>query len=520
METTAPRISRDWNPSPRILTVIVALVATLPYWFGVTNSFVYDDYGSIVENPFLNLPGSLAKTLTFQTFFDPTILDGQRPVVILSYLIDSNIWRDTSHTLLPFGFHLTNIALHAGTAVLFFLLLSALAVSPPLRMTATLLFSLHPAISEAVQLPAFREDLLAAFFTLAYLLLAVRGKLPAALIALALALCSKETAVVAPVLLIWLWLCFPQQSQIANRKSQIGISLALVAVYLAVTFTHRPLQAAGEVWNGLALRGADKFSTSPWIFARELKTLLWPHPLCADYVVKPVGFLDPKFFAGLAALLAVTAGAFLLRRKIPLAAFALGWLVINFAPISNIVPLFNPMADRYLYLPAIGFALLLGATLTKIPQRGAVFAVLFALYFALTANRVRVWRDDTTLWNATAQTEPRSARAQTWLGLLAMQRQDIAEATFRYRIADELNPRNVHALVNLAVLEGQANQLDSAEQKLRTATERRPDFADGWWNLATVLHMKGKHTEAQQALERAAKINPHDPRAQAMKRGN
>lgn len=517
MEPTAAKISRDWNPSPRVMAVVVALVATLPYWFGCLNSFVYDDYGSITENPFLRQPGALFKTLTFQTFLDPAVLDGQRPTVILSYLLDAAIWRDTNGLLVPFGFHLTSIALHAGTSALFFLLLASLSVSPRLRVSASLLFALHPAISEAVQLPAFREDLLAALFTVAYLLLATRGKFIASLAALALALCSKETAVVAPVLLVWLWMCFPQHSQIANRKSQIGISLALVALFLVVTFTHRPLQAAGEVWNGLALRGTDRLSTSPWIFLRELKTLLLPHPLCADYVVKPIGFADPKFFAGLAAMLAAAAGAFLLRRKTPLIAFGLGWLLINFAPVSNLVPLFNPMADRYLYLPAIGFALLLAVGISKLPQRGALFAILFSLYFALTANRVRVWRDDATLWNATAKAEPRSARAQTWLGLLAAQRHDFTEAALRYRIADELNPNNVHALVNLAVLEGQANMLDSAEQKLRTATERRPDFADGWWNLATVLQMKGRHAEAQQAAERAAKINPHDSRAQAMK---
>lgn len=520
MENSAAKISSDWNPSLRVMAVVVALVATLPYWFGVTNRFVYDDYGSIVENPFLHAPDAWVKTLTLQTFFDPAILDGQRPTVILSYLLDASIWRNESGALVPFGFHLTNIALHAGTSALFFLLLASLSASPRLRICASLLFALHPAISEAVQLPAFREDLLAAFFTIAYLLLAVRGKFRLSLVALALALCSKETAVVAPVLLVWLWLCFPQQPATGNRKSAIALAVALVVLFLIVTFTHRPLQAAGEVWNGLALRGADKFSTSPWIFARELKTLLWPHPLCADYVVKPVAFAaDMKFITGLVVMLGTAAGAHLLRRKIPIVALGLGWLLINFAPVSNIVPLFNPMADRYLYLPAMGFALILGLGIATLPRRGAIFAVLFSLYFALTANRVRVWRDDVTLWTATAKAEPRSARAQTWLGLLAMQRHDIAEAAMRFKIADELNPHNVHALVNLAILEGQANLLDSAEKKLRTATERRPDFADGWWNLATVLQMKGNHTEAQQAAERAAKINPHDPRAQAMKRG-
>lgn len=519
LEDAGGGFSSRWKRSPVALALAAALLSIVPYLFAIHFAFVYDDHGSIVENPFLRQPDAWLKTLTLRTFFEPHILDGQRPVVILSYLADKALWGFS-----PAGFHASNILLHAASVALFFGLLSSCSVSPLLRFAASLLFGLHPALTEAVQVPAFREDLLAAFFTLAFLVLALRRRFVPALLAEALALCSKETAIVAPVLLGWLWLCFPgstASAPVRRRLFLLAAACGLVCLYLAITFTHRPLQSAGQVWNGLALRWPDNVSTAPWIFLREVATLLVPRGLCADYVVQPVSFTDPAFYGGLALLLVAGGAAVGLRRRHPVQAFGLGWLLINFFPVSNLVPLFNPMADRYLYLPAAGFAALLASLLCSPRLRrwpglpAVLLATLCALYFGLTLRRLGDWRNDGTLWRATAATEPRSARAQTWLGLLAAEKGNLDEMRRRYETADRLNPQAVHPLVNLGVLDGQAGRLVEAEGKFRMAVERRPDFPDGWWNLAIALKMQGRDAEAQQVARRAAQINPLDPRAAA-----
>lgn len=537
--------------SPVALAALSAILAILPYVLvnvrfhlgaehGVTGTaggiaFVYDDHGSIAENPFLHRPGAWHAVLGLRTFVDPHVIDGQRPVVILSYLMDKALWG-----LSPAGFHLTNLLLHAACVALVFLLSSGLSASPRFRVSASLLFGLHPVLTETVQVPAFREDLLAALFVLTFLVLAVRGRRWPALAALALALCSKETAVVAPALLVWWWLCFrgtegglPAPGHgtftrpVRERTILLAAAAALVAVYLVVTFAHRPLQAAGQAWNGLALRWPDNVTTAPWLFALSLRRLIVPHPLCADYVVASADLAAFRFHAGLATLALAVVAAWRLRRRAPIAAFGTGWLLINFLPVSNLVPLFNPIADRYLYLPAAGFALVLACALERViatragvgPARRAALplAVVCAAYAALSVSRLADWRDDETLWRATARTEPRSARAQTWLGLLAAGKGDEAEARRRYEEADRLNPHNVHALINLAVLDGQAGRVDEAERKLRIAVERRPDFPDGWWNLAAALNIQGRALEAQSVARRAAALDPLSPRAAPFK---
>jgi len=56
----------------------------------------------------------------------------------------------------------------------------------------------------------------------------------------------------------------------------------------------------------------------------------------------------------------------LLRRKHPLLAFGLLWILLTFLPASNIVPLPNPMGYRFLYLPMAGIALLAALAMTRL----------------------------------------------------------------------------------------------------------------------------------------------------------
>lgn len=500
----------------KLIVLVLILAAILPYVAGLNFPFVYDDHGSIAENPFLKRPDALAKTLTLRTLFDPHVLDGQRPVVIVSYLLDQAGWK-----LNPLGYHITNVLLHAGSVLLLFSLLCKLSATPFLRVSAPLLFALHPALTEAVHVPAFREDLLAAFFLVLFLRVAISSRPFWSLPALALALGSKETAVVAPALLGWIILCFPSGASSSSKKS-IGLviaSAALVFAFLVLSYSARPLQAASGPWNGLALRFPQNLWTSPWLFARWLQILIAPHPLCADYIVSPVrSFLDTRCLAGLAVVFATVAGAIFTRRRAPFIAAGLGWLIINYAPVSNLVPLFNPLADRYLYLPAIGFVIAIACALEKLPSRAMVLGVVIACCLGMTTARLQIWRSDETLWAATARTEPRSARAQSWLGILAADRGDLTEARVRYDTANLLNPQDVTAIINLAVLDGKAGDVKSAAEKLRAAVNIRPDKIDAWWNLALALHLAGNDKEAEWALQHAAQLDPSDPRAIAFRK--
>lgn len=503
--------------------LVLALVAILPYSRGLTHEFVYDDRGSIAENFFLEEPGALRRVLTGRTLVDPTVPDGRRPTVILTYLLDRAVWRQK-----PFGYHLTNLALHVACVLFFFGFLRREVpdqFQPFLPFTAALLFALHPVNSEAVQSPAFREDLLACLFSLAFLGVALQpGRVVWwALPLLALALASKESSVAALPLLWWAWLCFPGARPGSRRVWLFSAAgMFLVAGNGVVAFRSGSLQAALGAPPGIGLSFPQNIWTAPSLWLKALRYLAWPWPLLVDHLVEPVSrWTSPALIVAVLVLIVWAVVAFQLRPRRPDLAFGMGWLVLTFLPVSNLLPLFNPFAERYLYFMAPGAALVAGGLILLLPStraRAVSLATLGAGCATLILLRLPDWSDDVTLWRRTLAREPRSARAHIWVGLDLKHRGEREEARAMFEQADRLNPRDTSALVNLGVMAGEEGRLEEAASMLREATRRRPDKADGWWNLGVALHLLGREEESRQAALRALECDPYFPAARAWRK--
>lgn len=492
--------ARGFQPSFRI-AVALALLAALAYLPGAGHSFVYDDHGAIVENEFLSSPSNLLRVLTFSTLRDPAVLDGQRPVLLFTMFLD----RAGSHAPIPWRHHATNLALHALAVLLLFQLARKLSggsrAGDGVAAAAAIILAIHPAWSEAVQLPSYREDLLGLVFVLGYLLTdfirrdAIRW--PAQLAALALALGSKETAWAAPLLLGWMRLCVPVKK---GRAVEVAVGFLIVLAYVGAGYAGRPVQAVGGIWNGISLHWPENLWTAPWIFWRYVALALIPFPLVADRLVEaiPVPW-DPRFAGCAVASLTAAWWIWRARRREALLAFGAGWTLLAFGPVSNLVPLFNPMADRYLYGLSPGFALFFACAIIKFRKRW-LLPLLCVVWIVMLQLRLGDWHDDATLWSVTARQEPRSARAQVWMGLNAKQQGDRVAARAAFERARSVNPQEVSALVNLAVLDGEAGDFPAAERVLREALRLRPETREARANLALALELQGKREEALQLV--------------------
>lgn len=494
----------------------VAMLAILPYLSGLTHDFVYDDHGAILENRFWSGADAWRRVLTLQTLRDPHVLDGQRPALLVSVLLDIEFG-----AVSPWRFRLTNVLLHAACALLiqqwlFALLLNSGEARPSARASwAACLFALHPAATEAVQGISFREDLLVLFWLMIALgldrILRTALRLPLQAFSGLLALASKESGAALPMLMVAVWWCYPKVSRRRqDRVVAIGLYALLTVAWFAVIFSARPAQALGAEWNGLSLRPPENLLTAPYLFFRYAVLLAWPWPLCVDRVVVPVAGLDDgRFWVGGVATSALAVAAVASRRRSPLIALGLTWLFVMFLPISNLTPLLNPFADRYAYAMIPGFALVVAGSLPPHPAFSrALVAIVLIIYFALVTIRLGDWRNDEHLWRATLLVEPRSARAHSGLASLAIQRGDETEARVHCALADILNPREVTALINWAVIQGRRGDTAGALQLLRRAVERRPDKAEAWANLSVALRLSGRAQEAEIALSRARLLDP------------
>ncbi|HPG01265.1 MAG TPA: tetratricopeptide repeat protein [Kiritimatiellia bacterium] len=499
----------------RILALL-ALVA-VPYITALNHDFVYDDHGSIVENAYLQESGHIRDVLGLRTLTDLSVPDGRRPTVLLSYMADRSLWG-----LRPLGFHATSLLIHLCNTLLV-LALARKFVAPGSKLLpfgTALLFGLHPVLIEAVQSPAFREDLLVTFFLLSYLLLATRRDTSAwfSAVPLILALLSKETAVIGPLLLFAIWFCLPALRPPTRRATGLAVyGIAAIFIFVGLWMASGPLQASGDIAYGTELRYPHNLLTLPYLWLKMLRIIIAPYPLVVDYVIRPVrSIVEPRFIAGALAVLASLTLFLALRRRQPLVALGLGWMMIAFVPASNMLPLYNPFAERYLYCVVPGFALAF-ASLLATPSSTRLRTILLACtataYACLAILRLADWRTDLDLWSRAIQDQPYSARAFTWVGLEMKHQRDPRGAMLMFRAASALNPKDISPLINMAIIEGEDGRLAEAETLLREAVQRRPDKADAHWNLAVALQLQGKTNEAQAEITRTLEQDPRHPAA-------
>ena len=247
--------------------MVLLILVAIPFATGLPHGFVYDDHGSIAENPFLDEPGNFRKLLTFQTLTDSAIPDGRRPLVVLSYLFDRVVWGSK-----PFGYHLTNLFLHSIVVVLVVVLVRRTQPErePFLAFAAALLYGVHPVLTETVQCPAFREDILLTLFVLLFLLTTMRQRTVwLSIPALALALLAKESAVVAPALLLWMWICFPAgRLRRGTAAVLFGVCAALIVLFAMLWFKSGSFQAATTERAPMALQFPANLLTAPWLWVK------------------------------------------------------------------------------------------------------------------------------------------------------------------------------------------------------------------------------------------------------------
>ena len=493
--------------------VLLLAVAASPWLVGLSFPFLYDDVGMIAENAFLENPANLGKVLSGQTLAEPQTVNGRRPAVLATYFFDRALYG-----LRPAGWRVTNLSLHLGCVALLALLLWKLTKRADFAAAAGLLFALHPATSEAVHAPGFRADVLCLFFVLAYLhaFLAPGARSAMAriggLVFLALALLSKETAVAAPVALGALMILFPAAFPAARKQSAAWLAgSAALAIAFFATWTLLPadLQAAGGAWNGESLRFPQTLYSAPALWARTLRLLLVPWPLNVTPGFEPV--VSPtslRSFWGLAWLALAAVGAGKARRAAPEISLGLVWMLAFFAPVANLWPLLHPVADRYLYPVAPGFAIVAAWILSRQSRRSRTLglAALAAIYALLLMLRLGQWESAEKLWTAAYFQNPKSAAAATWLGLLREKAGDADGAREFYAAAVAANPQAESAWANWGILEGRASRWIESERLLRRVVELRPEGAKGWYDLSICLERQGRTQEAAEAAARATAL--------------
>jgi tetratricopeptide (TPR) repeat protein len=477
----------------------VVVLALALYSPSLRSQFVYDADVQI-GNPdnFIHDRSNLLDVLTLRVM-SRDVLDFNRPVHLLVLMVDSMIWGRN-----PFGYHLTSILLHAANAgLLCYLLARYLACAGVAGTVAAisagagaLLFAVHPVNVEAVAEPSYREDLLATFFTVLALLGAAHFRpqrsprniaIAAGCVACAfLAVASKESGIVA-VALLWIYCGLMRRGErlagwlalLGAASVAAGAFLAarfLVAAQTSIIFPTTPPMLGGSV--------AGLLEMQPRIWTLYFANLVWPLDLAADYTPQSIEGIGPGIAWPVLVLVVVAQAWLAYKSRVAAMGVALFWLAL--LPASNLLPMYRPIADRYLYTPMTGVACLAAAGVAwawrwhRLGPAVAAALMLAAVPLAmLTVGRQRAFHDNASLWRDTLEKNPASYTATDNLAFALLDEGKPEEAIGWWKETDRLSQGGVaEAYAGTALAFEALGRPANADGYYLEAVRRDPYFAD------------------------------------------
>jgi len=543
--------------------IALALAAHAP---AIGAGFIWDDDAYLTANPYIFDGSGL-----HQIWVRVGVTNIYAPVLFTTFWLEQHLWG-----LNPLGYHIVNLVLHAGCALLLWALLRRIAV--PGAWLAAAIFAVHPVLVESVAWVTELKNTESTFIYLLGLLayfrfVALEGSddraaerrwtwYALALVLFAAGLLTKPAGVTLPfaiLVVIWWKRGRLRTFDVAAVAPMLAMSVVagLVTMYVDAHYL-------GGMGPGLELSPVERILVAGrtlWFYAGKL---LWPVPLVSIYPRWEVSaavwwqYLYP--IAAVAALVAL----WRLRMGIgrgPLVAVAS--FVIIVSPTVGLTNFsyygYSFVADRLVYQAAPALFALFAAGVVTLQEalaerrfvRGVAgtAAVLLLVFTVLSRQHARAFQDEKTrcldtlaknptAWVAmnnlgvalNAEGKPREAvhwyeeairvrgvypEAQNNLGVALVTVGDVPGALVHYREALRLWPSYPAAHNNLGTALVSRGDVGEAVQHYREALRLRPEYAEAHNNLAVVLGSTGRFDEAIREHREALRIRPTYAQAHA-----
>ncbi len=491
--------------------ILIAALGVLVYLPSRHGAFIWDDNALIRDNFYVRGWSNFSRVFTHHTSADAmNRFIPYRPFVTLTYIADYSFWK-----LNPLGYHLTNIALHVLVSVCLYWFLSILFKNARLSLITSLFYLVHPVHVEAVAYISGRNDMLAFLFMILTFIIYRKRKEkrhPTSYILMVLSFClallSKENALVLPLLILFYHYAFKSKARVRDLLSLACLSSVFLVLKLSVLKASLIKVSAAQTF-------LDRVPGIFVAFLNYVRLLVLPFDLHMDYGKRSFSFMDPWVFLGMAAALSLLVFAFRRRKADPFLFFSVGWFFIAFIPVSNIYPLPFFMAEHWLYVPSVGFFLLLArATLDFMKKdRLRIYAWIFCValvcsWSALTIKQIGYWREPVSFYQRTLKYNPENGTIYNNLGQAYEERGDVNEAIAAFKKSVELNPDYIKPYINLALLYDKNNSREEAVEVLLKAIEKNPYYPDSYNNLAAIYATSGKPEEAILLLKKTAALRP------------
>ncbi len=569
----------------------IALIAFLIYANTLAHDYCLDDFSAIKENRFVKQGLSSTSTLV-TTHYRAGYWNSKgtlyRPLSLVMFAGEWGLAPDNAKLS-----HFVNVLFFAWTGWLLFQFLSLLLDKKyfGLVFLVSLIFVTHPIHTEVVANIKSRDEIMAFFLGLAGLYYFVKFydhrkilSLILSILFYTLALFSKESAIT--------WLAIYPLTILFFRKanfSKVAVWSALFVVPTAVflLIRHNILGTIASVKPDIVdnffttaedITSGQYYGSALYMVFEYFKALVLPFNLVSEKGYNQIPLMGLGSFGAIFAILVILASTFIifraLRQKsdlLKIIAYGLLLFGISFSIYSNlIVEIGSSYAERFLYMPSLGFAMIVGTGLFWLAQKlgkgknisfsnpaiiiGLAISLLFSV---LTINRNKAWYDSATLYATDVLKSPNSAKlnyhhgleigkkgnklkgnaqinqykealsffqkaikinpkysdAYGQVGLYYYRLKDYDNALKNYLIATKLKP-NANAYSNMGIIYFQRGDLKNAEKVYKLALKYEPSFIDAYRNLGAVY---GSTKRYKLAIEQFKKGLTYDPNNKILK---
>ena len=431
----------------------------------------------------------------------------------------------------PFGYHLAQFLLHAAGVCLLYFVLKKME-SARVALLASLLFAVHPTNIETVAWIAETKSTLSfLFFLLSFLVfLRLRSSerwwyaIPCALF-LILSLLAKVNTVVAPAI----FLLYDYRQRVPLKRGRVWslvcfflISAIFVAIHLLSFFWSESTLAKSGLGGSYHGGPSVHLQNLPFLILFYIRMVVFPHPLTAWHMFRVYEHFNWVVGIGWIVLLGIV---WFLYRSDRNARFWGLCFIVFLAPVLQIIPNLTWVAERYLYIPVIGAFVLLSRLFFLVWDRlqqawlrwSWEFAMVAVLLIFLwhTENHLPVFRNDLTLWEATARTCPTSAQCHAGLGQTLLKNNQIERGVKELIRAVEIRPTPPYLgmLGDVYTVRLGDYRQEIIAYKMALEQEGPPSVKEEelYAKLARAYLLAGELEEAGIAIQAGSKINPDNP---------
>ncbi|MFZ4520642.1 MAG: tetratricopeptide repeat protein [Bacteroidales bacterium] len=542
--------------------LIILLICVLFYANTLSLNYAFDDMVAITGNQFTRagfkgIPDILSTDL-FAGFYgkDNNMVTGgrYRPLSVVTFAVEYQFFGSN-----PLIGHLINLVLLILTGMLMFDLLQRLLVYKGYKpdqkywyisvpLIAAVLFVGHPVHTEVIANVKGRDEILSLLLSLATLnyILSYLSKPTSKVMALSAlcffgALLSKENAITfLAVIPLTIWF-FTGYSMKNTSIALIPLAVSTI-VFLLIRQWVIGHNASGGLENDLMnnpfinMTQLQKYATIFYTLGVYLRLLIFPHPLTFDYYpyhIPVVSMGELKAIIPLIIYLSLAIYAIVTFRKKGVATYSVLYYFITLSIVSNLLfPIGAFMNERFLYMPSLGFCLVIAWILVHGVERAVknrifsarlitgMMLVVLSLFAVKTISRNLDWKDSYTLFTTDVKVSSNSAKGNALAGEYLIQRaatekvaavrDSLLRQSIKYQQkAIQIYPKQIIALFNLAAAYYQYNKnYDTILTIYSTILHYLPDNPKVYQNFQLLMNQYGNPDHKIELFRRLRIVNP------------